>query len=158
MKNIRSAAKKCKLFLQANAINSQATSRQIVGTAMQVMEKRYCARGYAHSPELECHYAQMKMRHREREVFAMFLLDNKHRIIEFIELFQGSINVCKVYPREVVKAALAKNAGAVIFTHNHPSGVAEPSEADRTLTAHQSVLELLELDHLVVGASSSRSG
>lgn len=96
-----------------------------------------------------------KLRDLPYEVFAVLLLDTRHRLIEFKELFRGSINGAAVYSREVVKTALAHNAAALIFTHNHPSGVAEPSQADRDLTTRlQRALELVEirvLDHIVVG-------
>lgn len=91
----------------------------------------------------------------EREVFAVMLLDNQHRLIEFKELFQGTIDAASVYPREVVKTALKANAAAVIFAHNHPSGDPEPSQADRRITTRlQDALALIDvrvLDHIVVG-------
>jgi len=106
-------------------------------------------------------YLQAQLRDRDHEVFAMLLLDSRHRLIEYLELFRGTINGAAVYSREVVKLALAKNAAAVIFAHNHPSGVAEPSQADRDLTNRlQKGLELVDirvLDHLVVGDGESVS-
>ncbi len=89
------------------------------------------------------------------EVFTCLFLDNRHRILRFSELFRGTINGASVYPREVVRQALQHNAAAVIFAHNHPSGVAEPSQADRDLTRSlQQALALVDirtLDHIVVG-------
>jgi DNA repair protein RadC len=89
------------------------------------------------------------------EVFACLFLDNRHRVIAFEELFRGTIDGASVHPREVVRRCLAHNAVAVIFAHNHPSGVAEPSQADRTITLRlREVLGLIEvrvLDHIVVG-------
>lgn len=89
------------------------------------------------------------------EVFCCLFLDNRHRVLAFDELFRGTLNGTAVYPREIVKRALAHNAAAVILVHNHPSGVAEPSRADETLTARlQEALTLVDvrlLDHLVVG-------
>ena len=89
------------------------------------------------------------------EVFACLYLDNRHRVLHFEELFRGTIDGASVHPREVVKAALHRNAAAVILAHNHPSGVAEPSAADRQITERlKSALQLVEirvLDHLVVG-------
>jgi DNA repair protein RadC len=86
---------------------------------------------------------------------ARLLLDNRHRVLRFTELFRGTINGASVHPREVVKTALQHNAAAVILAHNHPSGVAEPSAADRQLTDRlKDALELVDirvLDHLVVG-------
>ena len=102
-------------------------------------------------------YLQCEIGHYEREVFCVLLLDNQHRLLEFVELFQGTIDSASVYPREVVKLALAKNAAAVILAHNHPSGVAEPSASDRLITkALVDALALVDiriLDHFVVGAS-----
>ncbi len=98
---------------------------------------------------------QTLLMHYEREVFGMVLLDNRHRIIEFVELFMGSINSASVHPREVVKKALAQNAAAVILVHNHPSGDPEPSQADREITNRLNealhIVEVRLLDHIVVG-------
>lgn len=109
------------------------------------------------SPQLVRRYLSAQLRHQSREVFAMLMLDNQHRLLAYEELFYGTIDGASIYPREVVKLALAKNAAAVILAHNHPSGIAEPSQADRRITARlQSALELVEiriLDHMVVGDS-----
>lgn len=90
------------------------------------------------------------------EVFACVFLDNRHRVIAFEELFRGSIDGASVHPREVVRRCLAHNAAAVIFAHNHPSGVAEPSQADCDIT-HElkrslALIEVRVLDHFIVGA------
>ena len=102
-------------------------------------------------------YIHARMRDYPYEVFACLWLDNRHRVLRFEELFRGTINGASVHPREVVKSALQHNAAAVILAHNHPSGVAEPSAADRQLTHRlQDALELVDirvLDHLVVGDS-----
>jgi len=109
------------------------------------------------SPQLVRQYLSAQLRHQPREVFAMLLLDNQHRLLAYEELFFGTIDGASIYPREVVKLALAKNAAAVILAHNHPSGIAEPSQADRRITERlQSALELVDinvLDHMVVGDS-----
>jgi len=89
------------------------------------------------------------------EVFACLFLDNRHRVIAFEELFRGSIHGASVHPREVVRRCLAHNAAAVILAHNHPSGIAEPSQDDRTITLRlREALGLIEvrvLDHIVIG-------
>ena len=107
------------------------------------------------SPEDTRRYLQARLRDRAREVFACLFLDTRHRIIAFDELFQGGISGAAVHPREVVKRALHHNAAAVIFAHNHPSGVAEPSRADETLTLRlKDALALVEvrvLDHFIIG-------
>lgn len=91
----------------------------------------------------------------QREVFLCLFLDTRHRLIATEELFQGTIDGASVYPREVVKRALQHNAGAVIFSHNHPSGVAEPSDDDvqitRRLKKALSLVDIRVLDHIVVG-------
>jgi DNA repair protein RadC len=90
------------------------------------------------------------------EVFSCIFLDNRHRILAFEELFRGTIDGASVHPREVVRRCLAHNAAAVILAHNHPSGVAEPSQADRAITAElKRALETIQvrvLDHFIIGA------
>jgi DNA repair protein RadC len=100
-------------------------------------------------------YLLAKLRHCQREVFGVLFLDSQHRLIKYEELFQGTINSAHVYPREVIKAVLKLNAAAVILAHNHPSGVARPSQADRDITNDISqilkALDVRVLDHMVVG-------
>ncbi len=107
------------------------------------------------SPQAVRHYLTARLRHQHREVFCCLFLDNRHRVIRCEDLFQGTIDGASVYPREVLKRALALNAAAVIFAHNHPSGRAEPSSADQRLTQRLvKALELVDirvLDHMVVG-------
>jgi len=102
-----------------------------------------------------------RLRDRPHEVFCCIYLDNRHRVILFEELFRGTIDGTSVYPREVVKQALKVNAAAIILAHNHPSGVAEPSQADERITRRvKSALELVDirlLDHLVIGDGTSTS-
>ena len=102
-----------------------------------------------------------RLRDRPHEVFCCLFLDNRHRVIGFEELFRGTIDGTSVYPREVVKQALRVNAAAVILAHNHPSGVAEPSQADARITGRiRSALELVDirlLDHLIIGDGTSTS-
>jgi len=100
-------------------------------------------------------FLKSKLRGYTREVFACLYLDNQHRLIRYEELFFGTIDGASVHPREVVKRVLFHNAAAVIFAHNHPSGVAEPSQADKRITDRlKSALLLVDvrvLDHLIVG-------
>lgn len=102
-----------------------------------------------------------RLRDLPHELFCCIYLDNRHRIIAFEELFRGTIDGTSVYPREVVKQALAYNAAAIILAHNHPSGVAEPSQADERITRRlKAALELVDirlLDHLVVGDGATTS-
>jgi len=103
-------------------------------------------------------YLSARLRHLPYEVFACLYLDNHHRVIAFEELFRGTVDSASVHPREVVRACLKHNACAVILAHNHPSGVAEPSAADWTITSElRKILELVGvrvLDHLVIGAGT----
>ena len=107
------------------------------------------------SPTDSREFLLARLRDRPHEVFCCLFLDNRHRILAFDELFQGTIDNTTVYPREVVRQALRRNAAAVILAHNPPSGVAEPSEADQLITRRiRSALELIDvrlLDHFVVG-------
>jgi DNA repair protein RadC len=107
------------------------------------------------NPDHTRRYLQSRLRDYPHEVLACLFLDNRHRVIEFEELFQGTINGASVHPREVVKKALKHNAASVILAHNHPSGVAEPSEADRNITQQLiralALVDVRVLDHLVVG-------
>ena len=107
------------------------------------------------SPQLTREYLQAQLRDRPREVFALLLLDNQHRVIQFVELFYGTLDSATVWPREIVQIALKHNAAAVILAHNHPSGVAEPSRADRQITdrilAALALVDIRVLDHLVIG-------
>ena len=100
-------------------------------------------------------YLQARLRDHKQEVFACLMLDNRHRVIVLREMFRGTIDGASVYPREVVKQALADNAAAVILAHNHPSGVSEPSQADIAITERlKSALALVDirvLDHVIVG-------
>ncbi len=101
-------------------------------------------------------YLKARLRHLPHEVFACLYLDNRHRVLGFEELFRGTIDGASVHAREVVRACMHHNAAAVIFAHNHPSGVAEPSRADRDLTLHlRDALRMIDvrvLDHIVVGS------
>ncbi|MDF1762519.1 MAG: DNA repair protein RadC [Oleibacter sp.] len=107
------------------------------------------------SPEHTRSYLQAQLRDRDYEVFVGLFMDNQNRVIRYQELFTGTIDGAAVYPREVVKQALTLGAAAVIFAHNHPSGVAEPSQADRAITQKlQQALNSVDirvLDHLVIG-------
>jgi DNA repair protein RadC len=100
-------------------------------------------------------YLHSALRDRQHEVFACVMLDNRNRVIAFREMFRGTIDGASVYPREVVKQALADNAAAVIFAHNHPSGIAEPSQADIQITERLkkalALVDIRVLDHVIIG-------
>lgn len=113
------------------------------------------------SPERVKAFLRLSMQHLDREVFVAIYLDAQNRVLVVDELFRGTLTQTSVYPREVVKGAITRGAAAVIFAHNHPSGVAEPSHADESLTrALKSALALVDvavLDHLVVGQGDAVS-
>lgn len=138
-----------------------ATADRVVEAARTVAEQRV-QRGQSFSdPAKASQYFQDMLGSLEREVFAAAYLDTRHRLIEYVELFQGTIDGAEVHPREVVKRALRCNAAAVILAHNHPSGTVEPSAADRTVTARlKQALALVDvrlLDHIVVGGGDGLS-
>jgi len=127
----------------------------IIDAALEILDQRLVREtGPITSSNLATTYLQMKLGCRERETFAAMFLDNKHRLIEYVELFEGTINQAAVYPREVARAALLRNAAAVIVAHNHPSGDPRPSESDIVLTRRLdralALIEIRLLDHIVV--------
>ncbi len=128
--------------------------------AVLEMGRRHLAEGLKRNSALESpqqvrDYLKARLRHEPHEVFGCLFLDTRHRVLAFEALFHGTIDGASVYPRQVVKRALAHNAAAVILTHNHPSGIAEPSQADRLLTTRlKDALALVDvrvLDHFIVG-------
>jgi len=138
-----------------------ATTDQILKAARQAVDQKM-VRGTAFtSPAVVKEYLTAKLAGFDVEVFAVLFLDSQHRLIEYTEMFQGTLNQTSVYPREVAKAALHHHAAAVIISHNHPSGNPEPSEADKVLTAHlRNALALLDvrtLDHVIVAGQETAS-
>lgn len=107
------------------------------------------------NPQVTRHYLQSLLAHQEREIFMALFLDNQHRVLLAQKMFSGSINSVEVHPREIVREALKVNAAALILAHNHPSGMSEPSKADREITHKVSeacgLLNIRLLDHLVIG-------
>ena len=129
--------------------------------ARRAMWEELAARPALTSPRDSAAFLKAQLAHLPYEVFGCLFLDNRHRVLAFEEMFRGTLDGASVHPREVVRAALEHNAAACIFAHNHPSGVAEPSAADRNIT-HQlrDALQLIGvrvLDHLVVGAGEPTS-
>lgn len=113
------------------------------------------------SPDAVRDYLRLTLRNRDYEVFCCVFLDAQHRVIEIEELFRGTLTQTSVYPREIVRRALAHNAAALILAHNHPSGVAEPSAADHQLTRHLvdalALVDVRVLDHFIVAGPSALS-
>ena len=129
--------------------------------ARRALKEEISSRSALSSPRAVRDYLRLALAGREQEVFVVLLLDAQHRVIAHEELFRGTLTQTSVYPREVVKCALRHNAAAVIFAHNHPSGVAEPSHADEILTRSlKSALALVDiqvLDHFIVAGSRTMS-
>jgi DNA repair protein RadC len=146
-------------FEQLWVLNEQgaarlATNEEIVRAARSVMSRRVRRGTSMASPKLVKDFLSTRLGALEHETFCVMLLDKRHRLIEYVELFRGTIDGASVHPREVVKLALAKNAAAVLLAHPHPSGVAEPSQADELITQRLkdalSLVDIRVLDHLVV--------
>jgi DNA repair protein RadC len=141
-----------------NGVYRPATGHETIEAAQWELKTRFARGAALDGPERTKETLQLRLACREHEVFAILWLDQRHRIIAFEELFQGSISGASVYPREVVKMALKHNAAAAIFSHNHPSGVAEPSQADRHITQRlKDALALVDvrvLDHVIVAENT----
>jgi DNA repair protein RadC len=112
-----------------------ATAEEIIAAAREHMSRRVRRGTQLSSPKATRDYLSLKLGTLEREVFAVLFLDRRNRLISYQEMFQGTIDGASVHPREVVKEALKQNAAAVILAHPHPSGVAEPSQADEAITS-----------------------
>jgi DNA repair protein RadC len=138
-----------------------STEQEVIHAALQIMESKISTQAYFTAAVDTKHYFQLRLARSEREIFSVMFLNNQHQLIATEDLFFGTVDSATVYPREVLKAALRHNATAVVFGHNHPSGVAEPSRADKELTAR--LVEALHfvdvsvLDHIVVSESDTVS-
>ena len=132
-----------------------AAIRAAIELAQRYLEAGLQKQDVLTNPQSTRDYLTVQLRSYPHEVFACLFLDNRHHILSFDKMFNGTIDGASVYPREVVKRALFHNAAAVIFAHNHPSGIAEPSTADISLTRRlKTALELVEirvLDHFIIG-------
>ena len=138
-----------------------ASADDILEAARQVIDQKMQRGAEFTSPAAVKDYLRTKLAGFEHEVFAVLFMDTRHRLIEYREMFRGTIDGASVYPRELVKEALRCNAAAVIVSHNHPSGNPEPSAADRALTARlKQALGLVDvrvLDHIIVAGSDTTS-
>ena len=148
---VRSQTKRYKL---ANADEIAAAARDLVDLRMQ--------RGASfRDPATSQEYFRDKLSGYEREIFAVVFLDTRHRLIDYVELFSGTVDGAEVHAREVVKQAMRLNAAAAIVGHNHPSGNVEPSAADRAVTCRlKQALALVDvrlLDHLIVAGNKTQS-
>lgn len=153
-----------KTFRRMNKAIRLATSGEadnVLAAAREILATRLTHGNALNSPSAVRDYLRLLLQNLEHEVFVVVLLDAQNRVLATEELFRGTLTQTSVYPREVVKLALRHNAGAVILAHNHPSGVAEPSHADETLTQSlKQALALVDvrvLDHFIVAGSSALS-
>ncbi len=146
--------------LKTSELNDEE-KQSVMILAMKVLAVKHRAGRALCSPEETRNFLRLRLADYRNEVFGSLFLDNRHRIIAVRELFQGTIDGASVHPRVVVQQALEANAAAMVFFHNHPSGVAEPSRADEMITCRlKEALALVDvrvLDHFVVSAGESVS-
>lgn len=139
----------------------QASFEEILEAARAALSNRVKKGTALTSPKLTRDYLMTRLAARDHEVFTVIFMDNRHRVIECLEMFRGTIDGASVHPREVVKEALQRNAAAVILSHNHPSGVAEPSQADELITSRlRDALALIDvrvLDHIIIAGGQTLS-
>jgi DNA repair protein RadC len=142
---------------EENGRYRMATGEEILEAARAELERRVRRCEPLTSPDLTREFLRVRLAPQPFEIFAALWLDNRHRVIRFEEMFRGTIDGASVHPREVVRAAMQHNAAACILAHNHPSGVAEPSQADLRITQRlKDALALVDvrvLDHMIVGES-----
>ena len=140
---------------------NEVEKQSVITLAMKILAVKHRAGAPLNSPEATRSYLRLRLADHRNEVFGCLFLDNRHRIIAMRELFQGTIDGASIHPRVVVQQALEVNAAALVFFHNHPSGVAEPSHADEAITRRlKEALALVDvrvLDHFVVSAGESVS-
>jgi len=155
MSNVTSSSESSSLLVRdLQGDYRPASADEVLRAARRVLGQRV-RRGCAlNSPQMVRDFLRIKLAALEHEVFAVLMLDAQNRVIEYQEMFRGTVTQTSVYPREVVKESLARNAAAVIFAHNHPSGIAEPSRADELLTTTLkqalSLVDVRVLDHFIV--------
>ncbi len=133
----------------------------VLELARRTLGEELRSRSALTSPQAVRDYLRLALGGKEHEVFIALFLDAQHRVLVTEELFRGTLTQTSVYPREIVKAALKANAAAVIFAHNHPSGVAEPSQADELLTRQLkealAMIDVKVLDHFIVAGRATLS-
>jgi len=134
---------------------NSAEQNKVINLALNILTERHLPGQALTSPKDSVEYLRLRFSEYKNEVFCALFLDNRHRVLGFEELFFGTINGASIHPRVVVQRCMEINAAAVIFAHNHPSGVSEPSHADKAITNRlKDALEILDvriLDHIVVG-------
>jgi len=146
------------LFIQgSDGAVQPATSEQILVAARAVLAHRVRRGALLQSPQKVGEYLTMRVGHLDYECFGLILVDQRHRVIDCVELFRGTIDGASVYPREIVKLVLDKQAAAAVAYHNHPSGVKDQSHADELITKKLAqalaAVEVRLLDHLILAGS-----
>jgi DNA repair protein RadC len=141
-----------------NSTSRTPAANRVIHRALRILQEELRAYGPGlNSPGAVKEFLRIKIGQLEHEIFVVIWLNAQNQVIEYVELFRGTLTQTAVYPRELVKGALAHNAAAAIFAHNHPSGVAEPSRSDEVLTAAlKTALALVDvkvLDHFIVGSN-----
>lgn len=142
-------------------LSEPQTKQDLYNALLNILEEDFLRPDSMNSPDQTRKYLQVKLAPYEHEVFCVIFLDTQHRVQSYEEMFRGTIDASSVYPREVVKRCLQLNAAAVIFAHNHPSGIPEPSQADQRITLRLrdalALVDIRVLDHIVVGGIKSVS-
>ena len=145
------------LYVRDSLDYRPATAQETLAAARLALSRRFRRGCELNSPGLVRDYLRVALATLEHEVFCLILADNRHRLLALVEMFRGTIDGASVHPREVVKEVLKHNAAAVILVHNHPSGRAEPSQADELITLRlRDALALIDVrvvDHLIVAGS-----
>lgn len=141
--------------------STESQDNQIIQDAIKILDSRIKNKDTLTDPDATKKFLRLKLQDYKSEVFVGLFLDNRHRVIEYRELFFGTIDGASVHPREVVRAVIETNAAAVIFAHNHLSGVSDPSKADILITAKlKDALALIDvrvLDHIIIGEGKPTS-
>lgn len=144
------------------ATGDEVYADTVIADALEILKGRMRMRGFsASAPSSVIDFLKLQLGELEHEVFCVMFLDTQNRLIFFGEMFRGTLSQTAVYPREIIKEALRHNAASVIFAHNHPSGLAEPSRADQMLTdnlkAALNLIDVRVLDHIIIGGVDSTS-
>jgi DNA repair protein RadC len=144
------------LYVREGDVFREADAQDVLDRAQALIAQRYrTGAPVLSAPNRTREFLRLKLGALDHEVFSILFLDKRHRLIEYVELFRGTIDGASVHPREVVKEALARNAASLILAHVHPSGVATPSQADELITQRLkdalALVDIRVLDHILVG-------
>ena len=150
-----------RLYIRDQSDLRPATAAEIITAARRAMSRRVRRGAAMDSPRAVREFLTIKLGTLEHELFSVLLLDNRHRLIDYVELFRGTIDGASVYPREVVKLALSRNAAALVLAHPHPSGTPEPSQADHLVTQRLrdalALVDIRVLDHIIIAGGETMS-